>query len=74
MNQQLSEHRAGAVRDYLVEQGVGAQSVTAKGFGNSSPVASNDNASGRQVNRRVELVVSGDAIGSPANATAATLR
>jgi outer membrane protein OmpA-like peptidoglycan-associated protein len=65
MNQTLSENRAGAVRDYLVESGVNTISVTAKGFGNSSPVASNDNASGRQVNRRVELVVSGDAIGSP---------
>jgi outer membrane protein OmpA-like peptidoglycan-associated protein len=69
MNQTLSEHRAGTVRDYLVEQGVGTAAVTAKGFGNSLPVASNDNASGRQVNRRVELVVSGDAIGGPANAT-----
>jgi outer membrane protein OmpA-like peptidoglycan-associated protein len=68
MNQKLSENRAGAVRDYLVEQGVGTTSVTAKGFGNTLPVASNDNASGRQDNRRVELVVSGDAIGSPANA------
>lgn len=65
MNQTLSENRAGAVRDYLVESGVNTISVTAKGFGNSLPVASNDNASGRQVNRRVELVVSGDAIGSP---------
>lgn len=70
MNQKLSENRAGTVRDYLVEQGVGAASVTAKGFGNTLPVASNDNASGRQVNRRVELVVSGDAIGSPASAVA----
>jgi len=64
MNQKLSEDRAGAVRDYLVEQGVAAASVSMKGFGNSSPVASNDTASGRQENRRVELVVSGDAIGS----------
>jgi outer membrane protein OmpA-like peptidoglycan-associated protein len=70
MNQKLSENRAGSVRDYLVEQGVGATSVSAKGFGNTLPVASNDNASGRQVNRRVELVVSGDAIGSPAGAVA----
>jgi outer membrane protein OmpA-like peptidoglycan-associated protein len=69
MNQKLSENRARAVRDYLVEQGVGTTSVTAKGFGNTLPVASNDNASGRQENRRVELVVSGDAIGSPANTT-----
>jgi outer membrane protein OmpA-like peptidoglycan-associated protein len=74
MNQRLSENRAGAVRDYLVNQGVSANSVSAQGFGNSSPVASNDNASGRQENRRVELVVSGDVIGSPANATAGGLR
>jgi outer membrane protein OmpA-like peptidoglycan-associated protein len=69
MNQKLSENRAGAVRTYLVEQGVGTNSVSAKGFGNSLPVASNDNASGRQENRRVELVVSGDAIGTPVAVT-----
>ena len=67
MNQKLSENRAGAVRDYLVEQGVTTNSISAKGFGNTLPVASNDNAAGRQANRRVELVVSGDAIGSPAS-------
>jgi outer membrane protein OmpA-like peptidoglycan-associated protein len=49
-------------------QGVTTNSVSAKGFGNTLPVASNDNSAGRQENRRVELVVSGDAIGSPANA------
>jgi len=74
MNQTLSENRAGAVRSYLVDQGVGSDSVTAKGFGDSLPVASNDNASGRQENRRVELVVSGDAIGSPVNAIAGSMR
>jgi outer membrane protein OmpA-like peptidoglycan-associated protein len=74
MNQKLSENRAGAVRDYLVEQGVGANSVTAKGFGNTLPVASNDSASGRQANRRVELLVSGDAIGGSANTTTGTVR
>jgi outer membrane protein OmpA-like peptidoglycan-associated protein len=74
MNQKLSENRAGAVRAYLVEAGVGSNSVTAKGFGNTLPVASNDNASGRQVNRRVELLVSGDAIGSPADTTSGSLR
>jgi outer membrane protein OmpA-like peptidoglycan-associated protein len=74
MNQKLSENRAGAVRNYLVEQGVITNSVTSKGFGNTLPVASNDNAAGRQENRRVELVVSGDAIGSPANATTGSLR
>ena len=65
MNQKLSENRAGSVRDYLVQQGVVQSSVSATGFGNSSPVASNDNSAGRQQNRRVELVVSGEAIGSP---------
>jgi outer membrane protein OmpA-like peptidoglycan-associated protein len=69
MNQKLSENRAGAVRDYLVVQGVSATSVSAKGFGNTLPVASNDNSAGRQENRRVELVVSGEAIGSSVNAT-----
>jgi outer membrane protein OmpA-like peptidoglycan-associated protein len=74
MNQKLSENRAGAVRDYLVQQGVVANSVSATGFGNTSPVASNDNSAGRQENRRVELVVSGEAIGSPVNATTGSLR
>jgi len=70
MNQKLSENRAGAVRDYLVQAGVGTGSVTATGFGNTLPVASNQTSAGRQENRRVELVVSGDAIGTPANGTA----
>ncbi|MGA2005328.1 MAG: OmpA family protein [Terriglobales bacterium] len=74
MNQTLSENRAGSVRDYLVQEGVATNSVSAKGFGNTLPVASNDNASGRQQNRRVELLVSGDAIGSPANATTGSLQ
>jgi outer membrane protein OmpA-like peptidoglycan-associated protein len=74
MNQKLSENRASAVRDYLVAQGVATNTVGATGFGNTSPVASNDNASGRQANRRVELVVSGEAIGSPANSTVGSLR
>ena len=74
MNQRLSENRAGSVRDYLVQQGVATNSVTARGFGNSLAVATNDNATGRQQNRRVELVVSGEAIGSPANATTGSLQ
>jgi outer membrane protein OmpA-like peptidoglycan-associated protein len=74
MNQKLSENRAGAVRDYLVEEGVTASSVSAKGFGNTSPVASNDNSAGRQENRRVELLVSGDAIGGSQTATNGSLR
>lgn len=73
MNQKLSENRAGSVRDYLVQQGVMTNSVSAKGFGNTSPVASNENSSGRQENRRVELVVSGDMIGSAANSTIGSL-
>jgi outer membrane protein OmpA-like peptidoglycan-associated protein len=72
MNQTLSENRAGSVRDYLVQQGVATGSVSARGFGNTLPVASNDNSSGRQQNRRVELLVSGEAIGI--NATTGSLR
>jgi outer membrane protein OmpA-like peptidoglycan-associated protein len=74
MNQTLSENRAGSVRDYLVQQGVLTNSVSARGYGNSLPVATNDDATGRQQNRRVELVVSGEAIGSPVNATTGSLR
>jgi len=74
MNQTLSENRAGSVRDYLVQQGVLANSVSSKGFGNTLPVASNDNSAGRQQNRRVELLVSGEAIGSPVNATTGSLQ
>jgi len=74
MNQTLSENRAGSVRDYLVQQGVSSNSVSARGFGNTLPVSSNDNSSGRQQNRRVELLVSGEAIGKPLNATTGSLR
>jgi outer membrane protein OmpA-like peptidoglycan-associated protein len=74
MNQTLSENRASSVRDYLVQQGVLTNSVSSRGFGNTMPVASNDNSSGRQQNRRVELLVSGEAIGQPANATTGSLR
>ncbi len=66
-NQRLSEQRAGAVRDFLVHQGLNPSSITAQGFGKTQPVASNDNAAGRQLNRRVEMVVSGDIIGTPIN-------
>jgi outer membrane protein OmpA-like peptidoglycan-associated protein len=62
-NQQLSEERGGSVRDYLIEQGMNRTSVSSKGFGKTQPVASNETASGRQQNRRVELVISGDIIG-----------
>jgi len=74
MNQTLSENRAGSVRDYLVNQGVGTDLVSAKGYGNTLPVASNDNSAGRQQNRRVELLVSGDAIGNPVPTTTGSLQ
>jgi outer membrane protein OmpA-like peptidoglycan-associated protein len=63
-NQELSENRAGSVRDYLVKQGIPTASVTSRGLGKTQPVASNDTAEGRQQNRRVELVVSGEVIGT----------
>jgi outer membrane protein OmpA-like peptidoglycan-associated protein len=63
-NQRLSEQRGAAVRDYLTQEGMAAGSVTAKGFGKTQPVASNETAKGRQQNRRVELVISGDVIGT----------
>ncbi len=63
-NQRLSEQRGDAVRDYLTQQGMPASSVTAKGFGKTQPVASNDTAKGRQENRRVEIVISGEVIGT----------
>src|ERR1700683_2365410 len=74
MNQTLSETRAASVPDYLVQEGVATNSVSAKGFGNSSPVATNDNSAGRQQNRRVELLVSGDTISTSANVTTGSLQ
>jgi outer membrane protein OmpA-like peptidoglycan-associated protein len=62
-NQELSERRAQSVRDYFVQQGIPANAIEARGFGKSEPIASNDTPEGRQQNRRVELVLSGDAIG-----------
>lgn len=65
-NQRLSEERANSVREYLVSQNVPSDFVTAMGFGKTRPVSDNSTAAGRQQNRRVELVVSGDAIGTTA--------
>ena len=62
-NQQLSETRASSVRDYLVREGIASNTVGTSGFGESKPVASNGTAAGKQQNRRVELIVSGEAIG-----------
>jgi outer membrane protein OmpA-like peptidoglycan-associated protein len=64
MNQTLSEQRANSVRDYLALQNIPGTSMTSKGFGKTQPVATNDTADGRQQNRRVELVVSGEVIGT----------
>ena len=63
-NQQLSEHRAEAVRDYFVQQGINSANLEAHGYGKNEPIATNDTPEGRQQNRRVELILSGDAIGS----------
>jgi outer membrane protein OmpA-like peptidoglycan-associated protein len=71
-NQTLSEQRANAVRDYLVKQGLDPASVTAQGFGPANPVASNDTPQGRQQNRRVEIIVSGEVIGTKIGAAAAS--
>jgi outer membrane protein OmpA-like peptidoglycan-associated protein len=63
-NQTLSDKRAEAVRDYLVNSGVSMNNVVARGLGKSDPVADNSTAAGRQLNRRVEMIVSGDVIGT----------
>ncbi len=63
LNLSLSENRANSVRDFLVGQGIVRSTIGSHGFGESQPVATNDTATGRQQNRRVELVVSGDSIG-----------
>jgi outer membrane protein OmpA-like peptidoglycan-associated protein len=74
MNQQLSERRADSVRDFLIAQGVPGSSITAQGFGKTQPVASNDTSEGRQKNRRVELVVNGEAIGKTGASSGAALQ
>jgi outer membrane protein OmpA-like peptidoglycan-associated protein len=63
-NQKLSDQRSSSVRDYLLQEGVATAALAAIGFGETQPIGSNDTPAGRQMNRRVELVVSGDAIGS----------
>ena len=63
-NQTLSDKRAEAVRTFLVQQGVSPDSMVAKGFGPANPIASNDTAQGRKLNRRVDMIVSGSVIGT----------
>lgn len=64
LNQKLSEQRAATVREYLIKQGLAADSITSVGFGKTMPVAENNTAAGRQKNRRVEMIVSGEVIGA----------
>jgi outer membrane protein OmpA-like peptidoglycan-associated protein len=71
-NQTLSEKRAASVRDYLVDSHVSINSVIARGFGKTRPVADNSTASGRKLNRRVEMIVSGDVIGTQVTPGATT--
>ncbi len=73
-NQQLSEKRAASVRDYLAQQGIPISSVAVMGFGKTQPLASNATAAGRQQNRRVELVVSGEVIGTKIGGSNSDLR
>jgi outer membrane protein OmpA-like peptidoglycan-associated protein len=63
LNQRLSEQRSDTVREFLVAQGINPQNITAVGYGKNYPVASNDTREGRALNRRVELVISGEVIG-----------
>lgn len=69
LNQTLSEQRAQSVRQYLIDQGLDAGTITAKGFGKTMPVADNSTAEGRQKNRRVEIIISGEVIGTKIGAT-----
>ncbi|HEY3823720.1 MAG TPA: OmpA family protein [Bryobacteraceae bacterium] len=73
-NLKLSQRRADAVRDYLTTNGINAANIQAVGLGKDGPVASNDTAAGRQQNRRVEMVVSGDVIGQPIQGTTSSLQ
>jgi len=73
-NLKLSQRRADAVRDYLTSNGISAANIQAIGLGKDGPVASNDTAAGRQQNRRVEMVVSGDVIGQPIQGTTSSLQ
>lgn len=70
-NQTLSEKRAESVRSYFVSQGLQGDTIVARGYGESRPAADNTSNAGRQANRRVEIIVSGDAIQAPGVETSA---
>jgi outer membrane protein OmpA-like peptidoglycan-associated protein len=72
-NQKLSQNRAESVLSFLVSQGLDTSTLSAQGFGMSDPVADNSTADGRQKNRRVELVVSGEVIGTQIGGTQAAV-
>ncbi|MGH9748042.1 MAG: OmpA family protein [Candidatus Acidiferrales bacterium] len=72
VNLTLSQNRADTVRAYLVNQGLDPGTITATGYGKSDPVATNDTAAGRQQNRRVEIIISGEVIGEKLGGTPAT--
>jgi outer membrane protein OmpA-like peptidoglycan-associated protein len=59
-NQDLSQHRADAVRYELVSRGISSTRIATQGYGKAYPVASNSEAGGRQLNRRVEVVIGSD--------------
>jgi outer membrane protein OmpA-like peptidoglycan-associated protein len=71
-NQTLSDNRAATVKNFLISQGVSPDNITSQGFGKNNPVADNSTSSGRAQNRRVNMVVSGDAIGIGQTASAAS--
>jgi outer membrane protein OmpA-like peptidoglycan-associated protein len=74
VNQTLSDRRAEAVRNFLVAQGVSPDAITSQGFGDANPIASNDTTQGRQLNRRVDMIVSGSVIGTNITPGAAVAR
>jgi outer membrane protein OmpA-like peptidoglycan-associated protein len=71
-NQKLSEQRASVVESFLIMQGLDPSTVSAAGFGKSNPVAPNDTTEGRKLNRRVEMIISGEIIGVKIGSLAAT--
>jgi len=71
-NQRLSEKRSASVRDYLVDSGVTMDNIIARGFGKTQPIADNNTSEGRKLNRRVEMIVSGDVIGNMMGTPAAS--